>query len=84
MLEKLLELDPNERINCEDALKHEFLKEWHDDLDEPKCEIFVDIYDEINQEFTVKDWKNKIFEHVLNFTEPDEKTLAIIYEDKHD
>ena len=37
LLEKILKLDPMERMTVEDALTHPFLEKYHDDEDEPLC-----------------------------------------------
>jgi p38 MAP kinase len=58
LIDKMLQLDPNERINCEQALAHPYLARFHDEDDEPKGVEFVDL-DEA-QEFTVDEWKSII------------------------
>ncbi|CUM68625.1 uncharacterized protein PRCAT00006352001 [Priceomyces carsonii] len=42
LLEKMLSLDPYERITIDDALKHPYLSVWHDPLDEPECKVKFD------------------------------------------
>lgn len=37
LLEKMLTLDPYERITVEQALEHPYLAVWHEPLDEPVC-----------------------------------------------
>ncbi|GAP82395.1 putative CMGC MAPK ERK1 protein kinase [Rosellinia necatrix] len=37
LLKKMLAFDPSERISVEEALRHEYLKIWHDASDEPDC-----------------------------------------------
>ncbi len=54
----MLQLDPNDRIDCENALAHPFLKAFHDPEDEPIGVPFDDKYE--NQEFSVQDWKSKL------------------------
>ena len=54
----MLQLDPNERINCELALAHPYLVRFHDEEDEPRGVEFIDL-DEA-QEFTVDEWKSII------------------------
>lgn len=42
LLEKMLTLDPYERINVDDALKHPYFQVWHDPQDEPECQVKFD------------------------------------------
>lgn len=37
LLSKMLQLDPQKRVTVEDALKHHFLKDYHNIDDEPAC-----------------------------------------------
>lgn len=42
LLEKMLTLDPHQRITVEDALKHPYMSVWHDPNDEPECKVKFD------------------------------------------
>lgn len=58
----MLQLDPNERITCEQALEHPYLSTYHDRDDEPEGNPFDDSFE--SQEFTVPEWKGI---YILNF-----------------
>lgn len=58
MLEKLLELDPSERIDCEQALKHDYVAKYHLEEDEPVSEPFDGFHEENGM--TLNDWKSNI------------------------
>jgi p38 MAP kinase len=42
----MLQLDPNERITCEQALAHPYLEKFHDIEDEPEGYLFDDHYED--------------------------------------
>lgn len=42
LLEKMLALDPHERISVNEALEHPYLEVWHDPRDEPECQVKFD------------------------------------------
>ncbi len=58
-LDGLLELDPNKRISSENAIKHPFVVKYHDELDEPICEPFIDTID--TTKLKAKEWKRKFY-----------------------
>jgi serine/threonine protein kinase len=52
----MLKLDPNERITCEEALKHPYLKTFHDPNDEPDGPKFDDSFESEN--YDLNEWKS--------------------------
>ncbi|KAI5950730.1 tmk2 [Candida jiufengensis] len=68
LLEKMLTLDPNERISVSEALNHKYLEVWHDPRDEPECQVKFDFKTfEMFEEFN--EMKQLIIEEVKNFRE---------------
>lgn len=65
LLNKLLAFDPSERITCNEALRHPYLKVWHDPEDE------IDIKEKFDFSFESEDstegMKKLIVEEVVNF-----------------
>ncbi|RKP21739.1 mitogen-activated protein kinase HOG1, partial [Rozella allomycis CSF55] len=57
LLEKMLEFDPQKRILASEALKHPYLKEFHDDQDEPVSDKKIDwtLYE---KDLDVSEWKS--------------------------
>ena len=60
----MLQLDPAERITCEQALEHPYLRLFHDPEDEPEGTNFDDHYEE--QDLTVSEWKSKLDYKIIN------------------
>ncbi|ODV88723.1 hypothetical protein CANCADRAFT_29043 [Tortispora caseinolytica NRRL Y-17796] len=60
LLDKLLAFDPDRRITVQEALEHEYLKLWHDPVDEMECPIPFDFSFE-----TINDM-DKLREIILN------------------
>ena len=54
----MLQLDPLERITCEEALSHPYLKTFHDPDDEPNGEPFQDIHE--IEDFSIHEWKGNL------------------------
>jgi serine/threonine protein kinase len=53
----MLQLDPNERITCVEALEHPYLSTFHDIDDEPEGTRFDDQFE--SQEFNIAEWKGR-------------------------
>nr|ARJ54259.1 p38 protein [Aurelia aurita] len=64
LLEKMLVLDPDERITSADAIKHPYLAKYHDPDDEPTGEPFIDTYE--NAELDVDQWRELTFNAIQN------------------
>ena len=58
LIDKMLQLDPNERITCEQALEHPYLATFHDSDDEPEGYQFDDLYEA--QEYSVDEWRSNL------------------------
>ncbi len=52
----MLQLDPAERITCEEALRHPYLKTFHDPDDEPEGHLFDDQYE--TTDYPIAEWKS--------------------------
>ena len=56
LLERMLDLDPDTRITAEEALSHEYLRQYSDPSDEPVSQTYDQSYEE--KEFEVPYWKS--------------------------
>lgn len=64
-LERILVIDPSERISAAAALRDPYLEEYHDPDDEPLAEPFDDSFEQWN--LGKDEWKEKIFEEIRSF-----------------
>ncbi len=74
LIEKLLQLDPNERLTCEQALEHPYVGGFHDPDDEPSGQPFIDQHEIENKKpenDSVDRWKHIIFNEILTFVPPE-------------
>ena len=56
LIDKMLQLDPTDRITVEDALAHPCMTTFHDSDDEPEGYLFDDMYE--SEEYSVDEWKS--------------------------
>jgi p38 MAP kinase len=56
MLEKILVMDPNERITCEQALAHPYLARYHVPEDEPSGSVCDDAFE--YQNYSLGEWRS--------------------------
>ncbi|CAJ0570091.1 unnamed protein product, partial [Mesorhabditis spiculigera] len=61
LLERMLVLDPDRRITVDEALRHEYVKEWWAPEDEPVAEQPVSTDAEEEQAQTLDDWRELIW-----------------------
>ncbi|TMS38675.1 hypothetical protein L596_005346 [Steinernema carpocapsae] len=65
LLDKMLVLDADRRITVEEALKHEYLKDYHEPDDEPIAASPFEFDDHANA--TIDDWKRILWQEIANF-----------------
>ena len=67
LLEKLLQFNPNKRINVNDALEHDYVKEFHSNYSDTEITsdkpIHIPIDD--NVKCTAKEYRNRLYSEVL-------------------
>ncbi|XP_076468687.1 mitogen-activated protein kinase 14B-like [Babylonia areolata] len=65
LLEKMLDLDPAQRIDVEAAICHPYLADYHDPDDEPTAEPFDHSFEGLS--LGVQGWRSRVFQEVTSF-----------------
>jgi len=65
LIEKMLELDADKRINAEQALAHPYLAQYADPTDEPVSPVYDQSFEDM--ELPVERWKGEHFPKTLQF-----------------
>lgn len=68
LLERMLTLDPFQRITVEEALNHPYLSVWHDPQDEPECQVDFD-FKSFETVDDIESMKQLIVDEVRKFRE---------------
>jgi len=64
----MLDLDPDTRISAEEALSHEYLRQYSDPSDEPISKPYDESFEE--DECDVQHWKSTSYSHCCCFYAP--------------
>lgn len=65
VLERMLQLDPKNRITAAEALQHPYFKQYHDPTDEPIAPPLDQSFED--DERSILAWKTATFEEILSF-----------------
>ncbi|XP_059485121.1 mitogen-activated protein kinase p38b-like isoform X1 [Neocloeon triangulifer] len=65
LIEKMLELDADKRINAEQALAHPYLTQYADPSDEPVSQVYDQSFEDMD--LPVERWKELVYEETINF-----------------
>jgi len=68
LLQKMLEVDADNRINAEQALSHPYLAQYADPTDEPVSLPYDQTFEDY--ELPVEKWKENVWEELQNFKTP--------------
>ncbi|XP_060691431.1 STKc_p38 domain-containing protein isoform X3 [Hemiscyllium ocellatum] len=74
LLEKMLHLDPDERITACDALAHPYLIEHHDPDNEPVAEPYDDSFESLD--LKVEEWKSLLHMEITTFDPDNPRQMA--------
>jgi len=65
LLTKLLRFNPNKRITAEEALRHPYVAQFHNPLEEPVLPHPIKISINDNTKFKIANYRNKLYEDIL-------------------
>ena len=67
LLGRLLQFNPNKRINVIDALEHPYVADFHEQYADTEigCEKPIQISIDDNVKYTVKEYKQKLYDDIL-------------------
>ena len=67
LLSKLLEFNPNKRIDVYKALEHDYVKEFHSQYEDTEiiCDKHINIPIDDNIKYTAKEYRKKLYDEVL-------------------
>ena len=84
LLSKLLQFNPNKRINVLQALEHPYVSEFHDQYSDTEivCERPVKIPIDDNIKYTVKEYKQKLYDDLLRRKKEIRKKLLAMQRNK--
>ncbi|CAF4752348.1 unnamed protein product [Rotaria sp. Silwood1] len=68
LLDRLLSFDHRLRPTAEQALAHQFLKQYHSTIEEPTIEPLVDEHEDA--QYTIEQWKSIVWQMVEEFVPP--------------
>jgi len=79
LLERMLDLDPDTRITAEEALAHEYLRQYSDPSDEPVSHPYDQSFEE--KDFALADWKRMLHSigHCIKSVSTFTLVFAVIY-----
>eukprot|EP01068_Selenidium_serpulae_P005610 Selendium_serpulae@DN4105_c0_g1_i1.p1 len=65
LISKLLQFNPNNRISAEEALRHQYVEQFHNEGEEPNCSRVIRIPIDDNTKFTIEEYRNKVYSEVV-------------------
>jgi mitogen-activated protein kinase 15 len=61
LMERLMTINPNKRLNVQEALEHPYLSQFHKDANEPVCTRQIQIPIDDNKKFSIREYRMKIY-----------------------
>lgn len=65
LLIRLLQFNPNKRINAEEALRHPYVAQFHNPADEPYCDHVITIPINDNTKYSISEYRDKLYAEIV-------------------
>mmetsp|Transcript_45841 Transcript_45841/g.76437 ORF Transcript_45841/g.76437 Transcript_45841/m.76437 type:complete len:392 (+) Transcript_45841:310-1485(+) len=65
LLIRLLQFNPNKRINAEEALRHPYVAQFHNPADEPYCNHVITIPINDNTKYSISEYRDKLYAEIV-------------------
>lgn len=66
LLRKLLHFNPFKRITAENALRHPYLAQFHNPIDEPICSRIIRIPIDDNTKLTISEYRERLYAEIVH------------------
>lgn len=76
LFEKLIRFNPDKRITAEEALKHEYVAQFHKEDEEPICKHKIVVPIDDNKKFSISEYRTKLYNLILSPASSDPTTAA--------
>eukprot|EP01026_Neomeris_dumetosa_P056398 TRINITY_DN515_c0_g1_i2.p1 TRINITY_DN515_c0_g1~~TRINITY_DN515_c0_g1_i2.p1 ORF type:complete len:471 (-),score=39.48 TRINITY_DN515_c0_g1_i2:800-2212(-) len=65
LLDSLLQFNPSKRISAEEALRHPYVRQFHNMANEQICRRPISIPIDDNSKFTIAEYQNTLYSHIV-------------------
>lgn len=60
-----LQFDPNKRISCDEALRHPYVAQFHNEKDEPNAPGPLQIVVDDNTKYSAADYRDRLYREII-------------------
>lgn len=66
LFEKMIRFNPDKRITADEALRHEYVAQFHNEDEEPVCKHKIVVPIDDNKKFSISEYRNKLYNLILS------------------
>lgn len=60
-----MQFDPNKRITCDEALRHPYVAQFHNEKDEPNAPGPLQIVVDDNTKYSAADYRDRLYREII-------------------
>jgi mitogen-activated protein kinase 15 len=76
LMQKLLQFNPDKRIDAEEALKHPFVSLFHNPADEPICTSQIKLHLSDNKKYSINEYRERLYAEIRKKRERRRRKVA--------